>query len=181
MASLKQQKIFYLSLIVGLLAILGYTSYYLMGGFEPREVIKVGPVKRNIVGKSFQGFYKHPDLEQIWIKNRELLESGAIPGTMAIITYKNEALDNDEIQQFIGIAIEGGMAEIPAGFEVKELSMDERLMIALTMHPLVRPSPHTIEGMFNEFAEKEGDQLGPYTLELHFQDNSMIVEAPIVE
>lgn len=181
MASLKQQKIFYLSLIAILIVVIGYSVYYLLGGFKDREVVKVGPVKRNIVGKPFRGFYKHPDLEEIWIKNRELLESGAIPGSLAVITYKSDTLDNDEVHQFIGIALEGGMAEIPVGFEVKEISMDQRLMIALTMHPLVRPSPITIEELFSTFAQKEGDQLDNYTLELHFQDNSMIVEAPIIE
>lgn len=181
MASLKQQKLFYLSLIVVLLVTLGFTSYYLLGGFEPREVVKVGVQKRNIVGKSWQGFYKHPDLEQIWIENRELLESGAVPGTFAVITYQNDSLDNDEVQQFIGIAIDGGMAEIPMGFEVKELRMEQRLMIPLLMHPLVRPSPRTIEGLFNDFAQNESLQLGDYTLELHFEDNSMIVEIPIID
>lgn len=181
MANLKQQKIFYLSLIVILLVTLGYTSYYLLGGFEAREVIKAGPEKRNIVGKSFKGFYKHPDLEKIWVENLELLKSGSVPGTLAVINYKHDTLDNDEIHQFIGIAIEGGMAEIPMGFEVKELKMDRRLMIPLTMHPLVRPSPRTIEDMFNEFAALDGDQLGQYTLELHFEDNSMMVEIPIIE
>ncbi len=181
MASLKQQKIFYLSLIVVLLMILGYTSYYLLGGFEEKEVIRGGPIKRNIVGKSFRGFYKHPDLEKIWLENRELIESGAIPGSLAVITYESDSLDNDEVHQFIGIAIEGGMAEIPMGFEVKELRMDERLLIALVMHPLVRPSPRTIANMFTDFAALDGDRLGSYTLELHFQDNSMLVETPINE
>lgn len=181
MATLKQQKIFYLSLIVVLLVILGYTSYYLLGGFERKEVTRGGPIKRNIVGKSFKGFYKHPDLEKIWIENRELIESGAIPGSLAVITYENDSLDNDEVQQFIGIAIEGGMAEIPMGFEVKELRMEERLLIALVMHPLVRPSPRNIASMFDDYAAIEGDALGDYTLELHFKDNSMLVEVPINE
>lgn len=181
MASLKQQKILYLSLIAVLLVVLGYTSYYLLGGFEEREVTRGGPIKRNIVGKSFKGFYKHPDLEKIWLENRELIESGAIQGSLAVITYENDSLDNDEVQQFIGIAIEGGMAEIPMGFEVKELRMNERLLIALGMHPLVRPSPRTIANMFDEFAALDGDQLGRYTLELHFRDNSMLVEIPVIE
>ncbi len=181
MADLKQQKTLYLSLIIVLLLLIGYSSYYLLGGFEPREAIKVGPVKRNIVGKSFLGYYKHPDLETIWTENRELFESGAIPGSIAVITYQNDTLDNDMVHQFIGIAIEGGMAEVPSGFEVKELKMNQRMMIALTMHPLVRPSPRTIEDLFDELSQKEGDQLGKYTLELHFEDNSMIVETPIIE
>lgn len=181
MASLKQQKIFYLSLITVLLVIIGYSSYYLLGGFERKEVSRGGPVKRNIVGKYFKGFYKHPDLEKIWVENRELLESGAIPGTLAVITYKNDSLDRDVVEQFIGIAIEGGMAEIPMGFEVNELRMDERLLIALVMHPLVRPSPRTVADMFDDFAAKEVDKLGNYTLELHYKDNSMLVEVPVIE
>ena len=181
MANLRQQKNFYRSLIVVLLVILGYTSYYLLGGFEPKEVTPGGPIKRNIVGKSFTGFYKHPDLEKIWIENRELWESGSISGTVAVINYKSDTLDHDEVQQFIGVVIEGGMAEIPMGFEVKELTMDARLLIALVMHPLVRPSPKTIEGMFEDFADKEGVSLGNYTLELHYEDNSMLVEIPINE
>ena len=181
MPSVKQQKILYLSIITILLGIIGYSAYYLLGGFKDRSVVKIGPVKRNIIGKAFEGYYAHPDLERIWNDARELVEKGAITGSLAVVNFQNDSLDNDEVQQFIGIVIDGGMAEIPVGFEVLELKMDQRLMIALSMHPLVRPSPPTIEEMFNSYAEENGSQLGNYTLELHFQDNSMIVESPIVD
>lgn len=181
MADLKKQKIIYLSIIVVLLIVIGYSCYYLLGGFEEREVVETGPVKRNIVGKSFTGYYAHPDLKDIWQDARDLVEAGEIPGSLALVNYQVDTLDNDEVKQFIGIAIEGGMAEIPKGYEVLEIEMDRRLMIALTMHPLVRPSPPTIEEMLTSFAAEKSMTLGDYTLELHFRDNSMIIEAPLVE
>lgn len=181
MADLKKQKILYLSIIVVLTVVIGYSCYYLLGGFDEREVIELGSVKRNIVGKPFTGYYAHPDLEDIWINARQLVKDGAIPGSLALVNFQVDSLDNDEVSQFIGIAIEGGMAEIPAGYEVMEIKMDNRLMIALTMHPLVRPSPSTIEEMLSSFANDRNVKLGDYTVELHFLDNSMVIEAPFVE
>jgi len=177
--SLSWQKILWALLIAVLLTVIGSSIYYLLGGFDKVEVYEVPAERKNIVGKYFKGYYAHPDLELIWNESLEQLKNGSLTGEMAVVNYQNDSLDNDEVEQFIGIALSGGMAEIPSGFEVLEIEMDKKLAVFLGMHPLVRPNPITIEKMFNAFAQENGLSPKPMTVELHFEDNSMSIEAPL--
>ncbi len=162
-----------------LLIVIGSSVYYLLGGFTEIVVYEVPGERRNIVGKYFQGYYSHPDLEDIWSECRRRIVDGSLDGNLAVVNYQNDSLDNDEVEQFIGVALAGGMAEIPSGFEVMEVKMEKKLAIFMSMHPLVRPNPISIEERFAAYAQEKGLKLGKYTLELHFQDNSMSVETPV--
>ena len=98
---------------------------------------------------------------------------------LVVVNYQNDSLDNDEVEQFIGISLSGGMAEIPAGYDVLEINTSQKLAIYLSMHPLVRPNPITIENMFADYAAGKELSTEPLTIEIHFPDNSMSIETPI--
>lgn len=179
--SLNHQRLFYAGIIIVLLSVIITSLYYLMGGFKEVEVLHLVGDKKNVVGKYFIGYYAHPDLEEQLIKSRRLVESGALAGNLTVINFQNDSLDNDEVEQFIGISLDGGMAEVPSGYEVLEVDMKEKLSIFLSMHPFVRPRPKTIERMFDEFAEVNQLTMDNFTLETHYLDNSMSVEMVIVQ
>ncbi len=177
--SIKWQQVMWGSIILVLLILIGTSIYYLLGGFKEVEVYEVPGEKRNIVGKYFRGYYAHPDLESIWQETQQLLQSGSLTGELVVVNYQNDSLDNDEVEQFIGISLSGGMAEIPAGYDVLEINTSQKLAIYLSMHPLVRPNPITIENMFADYAAGKELSTEPLTIEIHFPDNSMSIETPI--
>ena len=177
--SIKWQQVIWGSIIVILLGLIGSSLYYLLGGFEEVQVYEVPAEKRNIVGRYFRGYYAHPDLESIWHETLQLIEDGSLSGELVVVNYQNDSLDNDEVEQFIGVSLTGGMAEIPTGYDVLEINGTKKLAVFLSMHPLVRPNPLTVEEMFAGYAEEKGLELEKMTLEVHFQDNSMSIETPI--
>ncbi len=177
--SLNWQKGLWIGLITVLLVIIGSSIYYLLGGFKEVVVYELQGERRNIVGKYFKGYYAHPELEDIWNECRNRIQGGSLTGNLAVVNYQNDSLDNDEVEQFIGVALEGGMAEIPSNFEVLELVSERKLAVFLSMHPLVRPNPIRIERLFAAYAEENGLELEASTLEVHFADNSMTVESQV--
>ncbi|MEM9327936.1 MAG: hypothetical protein AAGA85_19885 [Bacteroidota bacterium] len=176
----RKQKALYGAVIAVLLFVIGLSVYYLIGGFEKVTILYQEGERRSVVGKYYKGYYAHPDLEDLWEASRELVRQRAIPGQLAVVNYDNDSLDNDEVEQFIGVMIEGGMAEVPPDFEVLEIDMTHQLRVFLPMHPMVRPRPRKMERMLAEFANANGYVLADHTLELHFEDNSMILESPII-
>ncbi len=178
--NLKTQRNLYALLIVVLLGIIGTSVYSLLGGFDEISILHGPGERKSIIGKYFKGYYAHPDIEEMWKDSKALLDNGEIAGFLAVVNYQNDSLSNDEVEQFIGVAIAGGMAEVPAGYEVLETDLTQRVFISLPMHPLVRPRPHKVEDMIQKYANENGLTLAKFTIELHYRDNSLTVEAPIV-
>jgi hypothetical protein len=95
---------------------------------------------------------------------------------MTTVDYLPDTLDEKMRMQFIGITLDQNMAELPAGFEVREYLSKERFVVFLSMNPIVRPPIPTIENMLREAAEKESVQLRDYFIRLRYPDNSVQVE-----
>ena len=68
------------------------------------------------------------------------------------------------------------ISEIPAGLTVREFKSATTFKVGLGMHPLVMPNTEKIETVLLEYATKNGFELEDYTMEILFQDNSVIVE-----
>jgi hypothetical protein len=105
------------------------------------------------------------------IANRE------IRGDLTVQTFYSDSTSEKQLDQFIGITLEGDMAEVPTDFEIREIVTGRRFVVFLPMHPLVRPSPQEVEAVILNAAQEAGADLHPFFVEFHYQDNSMAVEA----
>jgi hypothetical protein len=179
MIKVKDMRLVYGALIVLFVAIISGSIYQLYSDLGGRNVVAIDlmpAIKRTVVGKHFQTRYTDKQIEAQFVKCRELLEKQQIAGDMIVITYLQDTVEGNYVDQFIGIALHEDMAEIPGDFEVMDLESKERYVVMLKMHPLVRPTPEELEKMVFSLAAKDGRKLLPMVMEIHYADNSMALE-----
>ena len=174
---MKYRFAFYIGIIVISMVIITASVYYLLGGTDKVEVFQLPAEQKIIVGKAFQGRPTDPTIERNFLAARRLLLDSAIIGTLTIVDYKSDTLENNEVSFFIGIAIKDRMVEVPEGFEVRKFSTQQKFALFLSMHPLVRPTSKKIEQMLTSTADSAGYDLKNFFIELHYYDDSMSVEA----
>lgn len=174
--NVKQSKILYLSLIIIFAGIITTSVFYLLGGFKLVKVEKAQPVKYTLVGKQFVSHYTSKDWITFGKECKELLETGRLDGYLTVITYHTDSLKEDEISKFVGIMLNGDMAEIPMGFQVKRLQSNERYTVLLDMHVLVQPRPQNVEAMILSKAQTDGKELKDFFVEVRFPNGDLQVE-----
>lgn len=150
--------------------------YYLLGGFQEIKVVESYNNTYSVAGKHFTGSMKSDTLRTYFEEVREQLTEKKLRGELCIVNYRDPNLKNTEVHQFIGIRLDDEIAEIPSGFDVIELESTQTFKVALVMHPLVRPNPEKIEGLVHDYAQERGIELQELSMEILFQDNSVLVE-----
>lgn len=178
---MKKQKIkfVYAAIIAISLAIISgslYLVYEKLGGFESVEIFELAPLKRTVVGRHFKTRYSNKVLEEHFIRSKELILADKIDGDLMVVNYLSDSLADNEVDQFIGIALKEDMAEIPVDFDIVEFQSKNRYVTFLSMHPLVRPASKEIEALIFAKAQEEGKELEDFFFELHYEDNSMSIE-----
>jgi hypothetical protein len=174
---MKKAKLFYILLILISLGVILYCTYYLLGGLKEVVVYERPAGSVLIAGHDFIGRQTQTDIAKYFNESRSLITENKINGDLVIITYPTDTLPKNQVHYFIGIMLEGEMAELPSGFEVIELKAKNKLVVYLTMNAFVRPSPASIESLFKQYANEKAYQLQGFFVEIHYQDDSMSVEA----
>ena len=175
----QQSRIIYLSIIATSLMIIGYTLYHFyeqMGGFKEINVMTMGPVKRKVAGIHFIGKVNSNAYKEIREICDEQLMTGKLDGYFTEITFQNDSISPKEIDQFIGITLNTSMAEIPYEFEVREFVSNQRFVLPMGIHPMVRKPAEKYEEMILKQAKEEGMKLRPFFMAIHFGTDSMAVE-----
>lgn len=172
--------VLYLGIILISIAIIGYTLRYFygkLGGFDEIEVVTLEPLTRTIAGINYRGKAQTAKYEKIVNMCADQIINEKLDGTLSIVTFKNDTLDTNEVDLFIGIDLNASMSEVPYDFEIREFNTNSRYAVFLTMHPAVRPSIDKVENLIMEQAKMDGNELEPLFLELYYTDDSMTVEA----
>lgn len=152
------------------------TVYYNLGGFEEVQTAVSRNNTYSLAGKEVHGSLTSKEEHFLFEEMKGYLSSGKLTGTLAIINYQDDTLDEHESRRFVGILLEDDVSMIPKGLEVLEIEGQTTFQAALTMHPLVMPNTRKVEDMLRLLAEKRGLILRNYTLEKLYTDNSVIVE-----
>jgi len=170
----------YLGIIFVSTVVIGYTLFYFykqMGGFDELQVAELGPIKRTIVGSTYQGKAQTPEYEALVAKCVDQIKNNQLKGVLTIISHKHDTIENNEMNIFVGISLQSSMAEIPYDFEVRVLESKKRYAVNLTMHPMVRPSVESVEQQLLQYAKDQSETLLPQFIELYYMDDTMTVEA----
>ena len=172
-------KAFYIYVIIIFISVsvIGTSAYYLLGGFDEIVVYEMEGESRIVVGRRFIGKPTHRYVNKYFAESRNLILDRAINGTLTVIVNKNDSLKNNEVDYFIGIIIDGEMAEVPIGYQVLEYKSSKRFGVFISMDPLVRPSSRKINQLLKKKADQMNFVLADHTFELHYADDSMSVEA----
>lgn len=179
--SLRKRYLILIGIFLVSITISLFFLYDKLGGNEELIIFESEDPEMIVVGRKFAGKQTSFLIEEYFMECRELIQSGQILGELTIINYESDTLDNNELSLFVGIAIEGSMAEIPVDFEALELEAEKKLTIFLSMHPIVRPTPATIKSTFETYLTQQGEKTTPLILEVHYPDNSMKVEAWLMQ
>lgn len=174
---MKRVKYIYLIIVCFSLATILLSVYYFLGGFEKVEVFAMKTDSKVAVGRHFTGRQTDPLIQQYFEEARTLVTTKKIRGELTLIEFKNDTIPKNRIHYFLGVIIDGDMAEIPSGYRVLTLTGRGKLAVFLSMSPFVRPSPARIEKLFQARANELNIHLQPLILEVHYPDNSMRVES----
>lgn len=152
------------------------TVYFYLGGFDEPNISRSIGSDYSIAGKWLKGEHDRVNEARAFNEMKDLIRMGNIEGTLSLVNYRNDTLDEDEISRFVGIMLRNEVTAIPSGLEVIRLKSSSTYQAALTMHPLVMPNTGKIETQLEELAAQNSETLDDFTVELYFIDNSVMVE-----
>ena len=162
--------------IVFSLTIIGSYVYYDLGGFDDIDIYVFDVEERVVAGREFMGRSNSPLIVEYLNEARSLLEDRDFNGEVMRVVYQNDTLPFGEVHYFIGIGMEGEMAEVPDGLEVRQFSGSQKLAIFLSMSHWVRPSADTVDELMKTRADSLGLNLAPFLFEIYYSDDSMSIE-----
>lgn len=171
-----QKTYLYILFSIICIGIVSTSVYYLLGGFKDLIIVTAKNNIYSIAGKDFKGKISNDTIGLYFNEMRNLVETGKIKGDLCLVNYQEEGLKGKEVHQFIGVLLGEGTTEIPAGLIVREIECETSFKAALVMHPLVRINSEKVQAQLYEFAQEKGYNLDNYSLEIFYEDNSMIVE-----
>ncbi|MEO9965068.1 MAG: hypothetical protein ABJF11_04720 [Reichenbachiella sp.] len=175
-SSTQTKKYFYWFASFTALFVILLTIYFSLGGLEEIETAVSKNNSYSLAGKEVFGKLSSKEEHFLFEEMKNLIADGSLNGTLAIVNYNNDTLDNYEVHRFVGILLDDEVSMIPAGLEILEIEGETTFQAALTMHPLVMPNTRKVESKLKVLADERGLALKNYTLEKLYQDNSVIVE-----
>lgn len=161
----------FISVFVVLLSV-----YYFLGGFQDISKSRSVGAEYSIAGKWLSGERSRKEEAILFNEVRDLVASKTITGTLCMVDYRHDSLDEKQIRRFIGVLLTNQVSAIPPGFKVLELEATTTYQASLTMHPLVMPNAEKVVEDLQKMATENNDLLDDFTVELYFEDNSVIVE-----
>lgn len=173
---MKRAKVIYLSIIIVCLSIISFSTYFILGGFDPIEIYFFEGTTRTVTGNEYVIPNRQFASKMDSVKSK--LTEFKLKGRLTSVIYQDGSVSEDSIHCFIGVSQDSvkGVQRMPAGFDYKLFQTDKIYKIFITQHPLVRPVPETIEEIMQAKASEEGEVLQPYTFELYYQDGSLSIE-----
>ena len=174
----KRAKQLYLTIIILCVFIIGFSTYYTLGGFDSVEVFVMGGKERTIIGKEYIEAYDYDGFGKKMKETRAAIDSGKLKGMLTVVFFENENIGKDSVHYFLGASVDeiSDVLRLPAGYDYKEFSTSKLFKVFLAQHPLVMPSPEEIRELAESKAIEEGEMLHPYSFELYYEDKSLSVE-----
>ncbi len=166
-------KYVYYGITIVSVVVVGLSIKYLLGGYEEINIVEGGSVEHTIAGKFLRGKDLEEDREAIRQTSREELAKGRLKGQLASIYYYPDTLQAGEEIQFVGIAFEGSIVTLPAGFEVLELEANSSLSTLLTMNSIFRPRSIDVWGNMVDYANTNQFFIENWLLELEVGQDSL--------
>jgi len=171
-------KIIYSIIIVVLLAIIGWSTYYTLGGFDPVEVYVENGAERTVIGKEYLEKYDYEEFHAKMQETISQIDSGRLKGMLTVIFFEDESIGKDSVHYFLGASVDEikNVVRLPAGYEYREFETSKVFKVFITQHFLVRPSPEKINELMEIRAIEEGVVLQPVSFEVYYKDQSLRVE-----
>ncbi len=173
--STKQKKYIYWLVSVVSVFIITLAIYDSLGGFDEVKVTLSRNNVYNIAGKEYKGRITNDSLHATFKQIKDLIITKQVNGELCVINYHGDFKKN-VVHQFVGILLNDDITELPASLEVREFKSATTFKAGLGMHPLVMPNTEKVEAKIRAVAQEKGIELAPYSMEILYPDNSILVE-----
>lgn len=175
---MKKTRRIYLAIIILCLIVIGFSTYFSLGGFDPVQVYVMEGKERTVIGNEYIEKFDREGFGKKMKETRAAIDSGKLTGMLTLVIYENDTIGKDSIHYFIGASIDEvkDVLRLPAGYSFKEFTTDKVFKVFITQHALVRPTPEEINELMEIKAIEEGEVLQPISFELYYQDESLSVE-----
>jgi len=160
--------------------ILTFCLHYLysyLGGYDKVAVFHLGADHRLVVGRAFSGRQTSMIIEKYYTESRAMVLDSILKGTLTVVSFEDPKLAEGEVSLFIGVTLTDECAKVPMEYELREFDCDQKLVTYLSMHPLVMPNSEDIEQKLKQKADSLKIELSNFIFEIHYPDNSKIIEA----
>ena len=167
-------------IITGLAAFIIIVGTYLyLGGLNKVEYSVESVSDYNLVGVHFQGDGDSQEIEEAFFAAKEYLESGKLKGILTLVHYNDTTLAEEELKMFIGVKLEAGTSDLPAGYERLTIPASNTVRAQIEAHNVVMPSPGTIESRLRETAKEARLELQDFTIEQYVSANLLVIDMPV--
>ncbi|SNS92660.1 hypothetical protein SAMN05421640_1655 [Ekhidna lutea] len=176
---MNRAKQIYLAIIILCLIIIGFSTYYSLGGFDPVEVyVMEGEKERTVIGKEYIEGIRKSKLQSRVEEAKTVIDSGQLKGKLTVVYFKNDAIGADSIHYFVGASVDEikDVLRLPAGYSYKEFTTDKVFKVFITQHWLVGPDPQEMDEIIEIKAIEEGEVLQPLSFDLYYSDGSWSTE-----
>lgn len=168
--------------ILGILAIMvvgGGAAYFYLGGLNSVEVTVEEVNDYNIVGIKFRGNGDSDTLRDAFFDAREHVEKGSVKGILTLIHYKDTTLTDEQVNVFVGIKLNQGTSDIPAGYQRLTIPARRAVRATIEAHNSVMPNSGTIEERLLEKAEEMRFELSDFTIEQYISETVLMIDMPV--
>lgn len=174
--SVKTKKYIYWGISFFSIIVILFSIYYQLGGFDEIKAGRSSSSSYSIAGQWVRGKAVRKEEGKIFYNLKERIEAEELKGILTLIDFKGDTLEEGEVSHFIGVILDKEITALPSGLEIIELEAKTTYKASLTMHPLVMPNTRAVEKKLSVIANTNGERLRPITIEMFFEDNSVMVE-----
>jgi hypothetical protein len=96
---------------------------------------------------------------------------------LTIVSFEDPKLNEGEVSLFIGVILIEESVKVPMDYELREFDCHQKLVAFLSMHPMVMPNATEVELKLKQKADSLNIELSNFIFEIHYPDNSKIIEA----
>jgi len=132
--------------------------YYFLGGFNPVK-FQIEKESITIYGQLFEGEYDDPELEQYFLKAKELADKNK-DNKLIIVDYFIDS--KDSVKQFVGITSRDSIA-----LPVLDFSDVTFIKGIITSHHYVRPHPLTVRDLAQDYGTNHALNIEDISIEFY--------------
>ena len=169
-----------LLLLVLPLSVLALIGYYALGGFNSIEIDLVQTDARVVVGQPYRGTYGDLALRKIFVEAKQRQQNGTVPGVLTVINRDATSGSEEEVNQFIGIALTAPLDSLPPDYRRDTLAAGTYLRARVSAHPLAQPRPRTINEQLVDYAAEHRLSVSGLPIELYQASDTLWVEMAVV-
>lgn len=167
-----------LLLFITIITSSGMGIYAYLGGFNSPEISIIKSEKQFIVGKYYAGPPENEAFGQLFRQAADLQKSKKLKGALANIYYNNPQQQGDSIKAFIGLLITNPSDTIPAGYEIRELPANKKILqVQINTHYMLAPGK-LYDALFG-YIKKHRLQTRNQFVELFLEGNKSIVQTEL--